>query len=235
MGYIIIFLIICTVITWIAATIRDRQFNKQLKPEMDRLRAAKIDPRTICFSQAQLCMIQQRYQERGYLTQDEINVLAANKLKGKDYEGLQACDMKELTLVGLAATFSNLTDPSTGQPIGFERALQDIKHSAAQAEQKRKDEAFAKELEVASEAVANWSHANPNDPLAQQVLASLLELAQAQGTMQDDLQLRRAADVVINAYGQLVKEGRLPTEPVPKKPKDPNKRNNLLGGEEPVW
>jgi len=75
------------------------------------------------------------------------------------------------------------------------------------------------------------ARANPNDPLAQRVMADLLEKSRRPDALDNETDLREMADVLLKAYEELKKTGRLP-EPtnVP-----PTRRNRMLGGEEPVW
>jgi hypothetical protein len=197
--------IVCLVIGCILATpqflqdrVEFRGFKNRVRTKMQRWREAGIDPRRICTSQEQLWEIRQRHERNGYLSEDDITVLAANQLIGEQQEGRQAM---------MAVAFENWANKNLAKPADYQgsitmvppdveaRARQYAKDFGKQAlvqmeaavEQKRQDEALMREFQIAQEAMTVWARANPNDPLAQRVIAALLEVSQTPGAMEDEV------------------------------------------------
>jgi hypothetical protein len=71
---------------------------------------------------------------------------------------------------------------------------------------------FVRKVNTAGDAMTTWAQANPHEPLAQQVLADLLEICQRPGGLENEANAQDIAGVLLKASDQLKKEGRLPVK-----------------------
>jgi hypothetical protein len=96
------------------------------------------------------------------------------------------------------------------------------------------ERAFQRHLREASSFVPNWIEANPHDPLAQRVVAEMLE-AQNDTSLSEQARQDKMSSILVRARNELKWQRKVEFAPPLIEPTQPPKRNRLPGGEDPVF
>jgi hypothetical protein len=205
-----------------------RDLKQEVDAEVDRLRQSGETPRTI--SETEFLSIRHRFAS-GTLDRQDIEALAAWQWQNDPhYQALQNPEAV-FTAKALERQINESLRQQGAAPLPTNSPLNAAarRHAEKLGKQliaKLEEEAFLHEFEKASQAVPTWVDANPNNPIAQRILADMLELSQ-DSALQGDTRDKALADVLMKAHRHLLELQLVVQQPL--------RRNPLLGGEEPVF
>jgi uncharacterized protein (DUF4415 family) len=207
--------------------------------EVDRLRLSGETPRA--FTEQEFQSIRTRFIEGGHLDHRDIEILAANQIQDDpSWQALQN-PVAVLAAKGFEMRINDALREQGAAPMppnpeldqAAKRHANEIgKQLIAKLEAEAAEKELLREMEEASQAVPAWVDANPHNPIAQRIIADLLEVSQ-NPALQGDAREEALATAFIKEHRYLLSIKQ--TLQSASELTQPPKRNRLAGGEEPIF